>query len=87
MSATATPTSTQDPRSTQDRRRQFRQMLVGLIALPLSALPFLAYGMFTPEGRILRDRLIVAVSPPRLPELSPAEQQAAAEAEMKARRK
>ena len=68
------------PTTGQIRRRQFRQMLVGLLALPLSALPFLAYGMFTPEGRILRDRLIVAVSPPHLPDIGPAEQQAAATA-------
>jgi peptidoglycan/xylan/chitin deacetylase (PgdA/CDA1 family) len=66
------------PTTGQMRRRQFRQMLVGLVALPLSAVPFLAYGMLTPEGRILRDRLIVSVSPPRLPGLSPAEQQDAA---------
>ena len=72
MSATATPTAA------QSGRRQFRQMLIGLVALPLSVIPFLAYGMFTPEGRILRDRLIVAVSPPQLPELSPAQQEEAA---------
>ena len=60
--------------------RQFRQALIGLLALPLSALPFLAYGMFTPEGRLLRDRLVVAVSPPKLPDLTPAQEQAAAAA-------
>jgi peptidoglycan/xylan/chitin deacetylase (PgdA/CDA1 family) len=58
--------------------RQLRQMLVGLLALPLSALPFLAYGLLTPEGRLLRDRLIVAVSPPKLPALSAEQLQAAA---------
>ena len=67
MKGAATPTTF------PDRGRQFRQMLIGLIALPLSVLPFLAYGLFTPEGRLLRDRLIVAVSEPRLPELSPAQ--------------
>jgi peptidoglycan/xylan/chitin deacetylase (PgdA/CDA1 family) len=59
-------------------RRQFRQMLIGLVALPLSVIPFLFYGMFTPEGRLLRDRLIVTMSEPRLPELSPAQLQEAA---------
>ena len=72
MMPTATPTVA------QPRRRQIRQMLVGLVALPLSAIPFLAYGLFTPEGRILRDRLIVAVSPPQLPDLTPAQEQEAA---------
>jgi peptidoglycan/xylan/chitin deacetylase (PgdA/CDA1 family) len=61
------------------RSRQIRQMVIGLLALPLSVLPFLAYGMFTLEGRIIRDRLIAAVSPPKLPELSPAQLQAAAD--------
>jgi biofilm PGA synthesis lipoprotein PgaB len=45
-------------------------VVVGLLALPLSVVPFLAYGTFTPEGRLVRDRMIVAVSPPGLPELS-----------------
>ncbi|HYH49281.1 MAG TPA: polysaccharide deacetylase family protein [Acidimicrobiia bacterium] len=70
MKGPATPTTN------QTRSQQYRQMLIGLVALPLSLLPFLAYGMFTAEGRIIRDRLIVAVSPPQLPELSLAEQQA-----------
>lgn len=51
-------------------RRQLRQTIVGLIALPLSMLPFIAYGTFTPEGRLVRDRAIVALHPPKLPELS-----------------
>jgi peptidoglycan/xylan/chitin deacetylase (PgdA/CDA1 family) len=67
MKGAATPTGL------RDRGRQFRQMLIGLIALPLSVVPFLAYAVFTPEGRLLRDRLIVAVSEPRLPELSAAQ--------------
>ena len=65
MKGAATPTTL------HSRGRPFRQMLVGLIALPLSIGPFLAYGIFTPEGRILRDRLVVAISEPKLPELSP----------------
>jgi len=40
------------------------------VALPLSALPFLAYTTLTPEGRLVRDRVIVAMAPPRLPKLS-----------------
>jgi hypothetical protein len=60
------------------RRRKFLQVLTGLVALPLSVGPFLAYGLFTPEGRILRDRLIVTVAPPKLPDLSPARLQDAA---------
>ncbi|MEW6475548.1 MAG: polysaccharide deacetylase family protein [Actinomycetota bacterium] len=74
MSAPATPTAG------QTRHRQFRQMVAGLVALPLSVIPFLAYGLFTPEGRLLRDRLIAAVSPPQLPELSPEQAQEAAAA-------
>ena len=60
------------------RRRTFLQVLTGLVVLPLSVGPFLAYGLFTPEGRSLRDRLIVAVAPPELPDLSLARQQDAA---------
>jgi peptidoglycan/xylan/chitin deacetylase (PgdA/CDA1 family) len=43
----------------------------------LSAAPFAAYGTFTPEGRLVRDRLLVAISPPVLPELTAAQQRAA----------
>jgi peptidoglycan/xylan/chitin deacetylase (PgdA/CDA1 family) len=70
--------STATPTEKLNGNHQIRQILVGLVALPLSVIPFLAYGFFTLEGRILRDRLVVAVSPPKLPELSPAERQAAA---------
>jgi peptidoglycan/xylan/chitin deacetylase (PgdA/CDA1 family) len=52
-------------------RRQVRQLLVGLAALPLTVLPFVAYANLTPEGRLVRDRAKVAVAPPRLPRLSP----------------
>ena len=51
-------------------RSMFRQLVVGLVALPLSAVPFFAYGTFTPEGRLVRDRAVVALSPPKLPKLS-----------------
>ncbi len=47
--------------------------------MPLSLLPFLAYGLFTTEGRLLRDRLISAISPPTLPVLSAGEQARAVE--------
>lgn len=56
---------------------QLRQFAVGLVALPLSAVPFAAYGTFTPEGRLVRDRVRVAISPPVLPRLTPAQEQAA----------
>ncbi|HET9770801.1 MAG TPA: polysaccharide deacetylase family protein [Acidimicrobiia bacterium] len=58
-------------------RAQLRQFAVGLVALPMSAVPFAAYGTFTPEGRLVRDRLRVAVSPPVLPRLTVAQEKAA----------
>jgi peptidoglycan/xylan/chitin deacetylase (PgdA/CDA1 family) len=48
-----------------------RQLMVGFLALPLTALPFVAYANLTPEGRLVRDRAIVALAPPTLPTLSP----------------
>ena len=53
-----------------------RQLLVGLVALPLSVLPFVAYANLTPEGRLVRDKALVAISPPTLPRLSAAERDA-----------
>lgn len=47
-----------------------RQLILGTVMLPLSLLPFAAYGNMTPEGRLLRDRVVVTVAPPHLPELS-----------------
>lgn len=52
-------------------RAQVRQLIIGLVALPLTALPFIAYMTYTPEGRLVRDRALIAVSPPRLPTLAP----------------
>ncbi|HET7721423.1 MAG TPA: polysaccharide deacetylase family protein [Acidimicrobiales bacterium] len=52
-------------------RRQVRQLMVGLMALPLTAVPFVAYANLTPEGRLVRDRAIVALAPPTLPTLTP----------------
>ena len=61
-------------------RAQLGQLAIGLLALPLSVAPFLAYGTFTPEGRLVRDRVRVALSPPHLPKLTEAQQRAAAQA-------
>jgi peptidoglycan/xylan/chitin deacetylase (PgdA/CDA1 family) len=55
-------------------------VLVSLVVLPLTVLPFLAYLTLTPEGRLVRDRAVVALFPPHLPVLSAAEQAAAAAA-------
>jgi peptidoglycan/xylan/chitin deacetylase (PgdA/CDA1 family) len=52
-------------------RNQVRQLMVGLMALPLTALPFVAYANLTPEGRLVRDRALVALAPPTLPALTP----------------
>jgi peptidoglycan/xylan/chitin deacetylase (PgdA/CDA1 family) len=49
-----------------------RQLLVGLLAIPLSLLPFLAYGTWTSEGRLLTDRIQIRFDPPTLPELDDA---------------
>src|SRR5690349_8556552 len=51
-------------------RSSLRQLVFGLTALPLTAVPFVAYANLTPEGRLVRDRAIVAISPPTLPTLS-----------------
>ena len=53
------------------QRMRLGQLLSRWVAIPLSALPFLAYATFTPEGRLVRDRVVVAVAPPSLPKLSP----------------
>ena len=58
-------------------RAQIRQLVVGLVALPLTLLPFVGYANLTPEGRLVRDRAVVAISPPTLPRLSEALRQAA----------
>lgn len=61
-------------------RNPVRQLMVGLMALPLTALPFVAYANLTPEGRLVRDRAIVALAPPTLPTLTPRVAEAAAAA-------
>lgn len=58
---------------TADNGRRVRQRLVGLLALPLSLLPFAAYFRFTGEGELLWSRTRVAVVRPRLPTLSAAD--------------
>jgi len=58
-------------------RSQLRQIFIGLLALPLSAVPFAAYGTFTAEGRLVRDQLAVILSPPKLPELTAWQRRAA----------
>lgn len=57
--------------------RRLRQLVAGLVALPLSVLPFAAYLTMTPEGRLVRDKVEVFLAPPTLPELTPAESTAA----------
>jgi peptidoglycan/xylan/chitin deacetylase (PgdA/CDA1 family) len=52
------------------QRRRLRQLIVGLVALPLSVLPFVAYATGTPEGRLVTERVIVALRRPTLPILS-----------------
>ena len=65
------------PRNPAPPRASVRQLVVGLLALPLSVLPFIAYATLTPEGRLVRDRAFVALSPPRLPTLTPRQRAAA----------
>ena len=59
------------------RRLRLRQLIVGLLALPLSTLPFIAYATATPEGRLVAERISVAVRPPTLPQLTEAQVAAA----------
>ncbi|MCU1448880.1 MAG: secreted protein [Acidimicrobiales bacterium] len=47
---------------------------MGLLALPLSLVPFAAYFRFTGEGELLWSRTRVAVAPPHLPSLSKADE-------------
>ena len=51
--------------------RRVRQRVVGVVMLPLSVIPFVAYFRDTPEGRLLWTRATVQISPPHLPQLSP----------------
>ncbi|MBA3349108.1 MAG: polysaccharide deacetylase family protein [Actinobacteria bacterium] len=56
--------------SLPERKSRTRQLIVGILALPLSLLPFFGYLNLTPEGRSVRDRVEVALVPPELPRLS-----------------
>jgi peptidoglycan/xylan/chitin deacetylase (PgdA/CDA1 family) len=49
------------------------QRLIGLVMLPLSLLPFVAYFRGTPEGRLLWTRATIRFFPPTLPKISAAE--------------
>lgn len=55
------------------RRRLRRQAIVGLLMLPLSVLPFVAYFELTQQGRLVWERIEVSISTPKLPSLSPGE--------------
>ena len=61
--------------SARDARRRVRQRLVGLVALPLSLLPVVAYFRFTGEGELLWSRARVAIAHPHVPALSTADRQ------------
>jgi peptidoglycan/xylan/chitin deacetylase (PgdA/CDA1 family) len=52
---------------------RLRQMVLGLLIVPLSVLPFVAYGSWTPEGRFLVDRISARLDPPGLPVLDAGE--------------
>jgi peptidoglycan/xylan/chitin deacetylase (PgdA/CDA1 family) len=49
-----------------------KRALVGLLALPLSTLPFVAYAHLTSEGALLSAIIHEAILPPKLPQYSPA---------------
>ena len=49
-----------------EARASRRQLLVGLLLIPASLLPFFAYAALTPEGRLLRDKAELALAPPGL---------------------
>ncbi|HEX2076007.1 MAG TPA: polysaccharide deacetylase family protein [Geodermatophilus sp.] len=55
------------------RRRPLRQFLVGVLAIPLSMVPLVAYGQLTAEGRLLAAQAQVQLAPPSLPELTDAQ--------------
>jgi peptidoglycan/xylan/chitin deacetylase (PgdA/CDA1 family) len=46
-----------------------RPILIGLLLIPLSMLPFLGYSRWTPEGRFLTDRISARLDPPHVPVL------------------
>ncbi len=67
-------------RSARSGSWSLHQLVTGLVALPLSLLPFVGYLSLTPEGRLVRDRALVAMWPPSLPTLTARQVSAASEA-------
>src|SRR3712207_5254929 len=61
------------PRAIEQRRALRRQAIVGLLMLPLSLLPFIAYLQLTDQGRLLWDRMRVGITRPTLPAMAPAD--------------
>ena len=53
-------------------RRSLRQVLIGVLAIPLSMVPMVAYGQLTPEGQLLAAQARVQIAPPSLPRLTDA---------------
>jgi peptidoglycan/xylan/chitin deacetylase (PgdA/CDA1 family) len=47
------------------------RLATGILAIPISLMPFLAYGSWTPQGRHLVDQVRVTVARPSLPDLDP----------------
>lgn len=61
------------PDPNREPRRRRRQQAVGLLTLPLSVLPFVAYFSLTPEGQVLWARARLEFVQPSLPELTAVE--------------
>ena len=51
---------------TEEARASRRQLILGLLIIPMSLLPFLAYAALTPEGQLLKDKAELALAPPEL---------------------
>ena len=49
-----------------------RRAVIGLLAFPVSMLPFVAYAQLTPQGALLSAIIHEALLPPKLPQYSPA---------------
>lgn len=48
-----------------------RQLVAGLLAVPLSLVPFVAYGAWSPQGRLMTDELRIRFDPPNVGDLDP----------------
>lgn len=55
----------------REARRRRRQQIIGLLVLPLSLLPFVAYFAHTAEGQVLWTRTRLGFTRPELPTLDP----------------